>query len=148
MAQQQRQRQRRAPMSEINVVPYIDVMLVLLVIFMITAPLLSQGVNVELPKADSKPMATDAQEPLIVSIDRDGNYYLNVGGKDEEPVSGDELQNRVDIVLRRQPKTAVMVRGDTAVDYGRVVELMVLLQKAGAPNVGIMTAPPENLPKR
>ncbi len=145
---QQRQRQRRGPMAEINVVPYIDVMLVLLVIFMITAPLLSQGVDVELPKADAKPMEKNSQEPLIVSLDARGDYYLNVGGKDEEAVSGDELRQRVEIVLRRQPQTQVMVRGDTAVDYGRVVELMVLLQKAGAPSVGIMTAPPENLPKR
>ena len=145
---QQRQRQRRAPMAEINVVPYIDVMLVLLVIFMITAPLLSQGVDVELPKADSKPLEKESQEPLIVSVDRKGNYYINVGGKDDEPVSGDDLGKRVAIVLRRQPQTPVMVRGDTMVDYGRVVELMVLLQKAGAPNVGIMTAPPEHLPKR
>ncbi len=145
---QQRQRQRRGPMAEINVVPYIDVMLVLLVIFMITAPLLSQGVDVELPKADAKPMEKNSQEPLIVSLDAEGDYYLNVGGKDEEAVSGDELRQRVEIVLRRQPQTQVMVRGDTAVDYGRVVELMVLLQKAGAPSVGIMTAPPENLPKR
>ncbi|MDZ4263992.1 MAG: protein TolR [Pseudomonadota bacterium] len=135
-------------MAEINVVPYIDVMLVLLVIFMITAPLLSQGVDVELPKADAKPMEKNSEEPLIVSLDARGDYYLNVGGKDEEAVSGDELRQRVEIVLRRQPQTQVMVRGDTAVDYGRVVELMVLLQKAGAPSVGIMTAPPENLPKR
>ncbi len=145
---QQRQRQRRGPVAEINVVPYIDVMLVLLVIFMITAPLLSQGVDVELPKADASPMEINSQEPLIVSLDVEGNYYLNVGGKDEEAVSSDELRQRVEIVLRRLPQTQVMVRGDTAVDYGRVVELMVLLQKAGAPSVGIMTAPPENLPKR
>lgn len=145
---QQRQRQRRAPMAEINVVPYIDVMLVLLVIFMITAPLLSQGVDVELPKANAKPMETKTEEPLVVSVDVKGNYYLNVGGKDESIVDNDELSRRVESVLRRQPETQVMVRGDTAVDYGRVVELMVLLQKAGAPSVGIMTAPPENLPKR
>ncbi len=145
---QQRQRQRRAPMAEINVVPYIDVMLVLLVIFMITAPLLSQGVDVELPKANAKPMETKTEEPLVVSVDVKGNYYLNVGGKDESIVDSDELSRRVESVLRRQPQTQVMVRGDTAVDYGRVVELMVLLQKAGAPSVGIMTAPPENLPKR
>lgn len=135
-------------MAEINVVPYIDVMLVLLVIFMITAPLLSQGVDVELPKANAKPMETKTEEPLVVSVDVKGNYYLNVGGKDESIVDNDELSRRVESVLRRQPETQVMVRGDTAVDYGRVVELMVLLQKAGAPSVGIMTAPPENLPKR
>ncbi len=135
-------------MAEINVVPYIDVMLVLLVIFMITAPLLSQGVDVELPKANAKPMETKTEEPLVVSVDVKGNYYLNVGGKDESIVDNDELSRRVEGVLRRQPETQVMVRGDTAVDYGRVVELMVLLQKAGAPSVGIMTAPPENLPKR
>ncbi len=145
---QQRQRQRRAPMAEINVVPYIDVMLVLLVIFMITAPLLSQGVDVELPKANAKPMETKTEEPLVVSVDVKGSYYLNVGAKDESIVDNDELSRRVESVLRRQPETQVMVRGDTAVDYGRVVELMVLLQKAGAPSVGIMTAPPENLPKR
>ncbi len=135
-------------MAEINVVPYIDVMLVLLVIFMITAPLLSQGVDVELPKANAKPMETKTEEPLVVSVDVKGNYYLNIGGKDESIVDNDELSRRVESVLRRQPETQVMVRGDTAVDYGRVVELMVLLQKAGAPSVGIMTAPPENLPKR
>ena len=145
---QQRQRQRRAPMAEINVVPYIDVMLVLLVIFMITAPLLSQGVDVELPKANAKPIESKTEEPLVVSVDVKGNYYLNVGGKDESILESDELSHRVESVLRRQPETQVMVRGDTAVDYGRVVELMVLLQKAGAPSVGIMTAPPENLPKR
>jgi len=148
MVQQRRQRQRRPPMAEINVVPYIDVMLVLLVIFMITAPLLSRGVDVELPKANAKPLEKESQEPLIVSVDRKGDYYLNVGGKDEDPVTANELRKRVAIVLRRQPQTPVMVRGDQAVDYGRVVELMVLLQQAGAPNVGIMTAPPENLPKR
>ena len=135
-------------MAEINVVPYIDVMLVLLVIFMITAPLLSQGVDVELPKANAKPMETKTEEPLVVSVDVKGSYYLNVGAKDESIVDNDELSRRVESVLRRQPETQVMVRGDTAVDYGRVVELMVLLQKAGAPSVGIMTAPPENLPKR
>lgn len=145
---QQRQRQRRAPMAEINVVPYIDVMLVLLVIFMITAPLLSQGVDVELPKADAKPMETKSEEPLIVTLDVMGNYYLNVGGKDEAIIDAGELRHRVEVVLRRQPKTQVMVRGDTAVNYGKMVELMVLLQKSGAPSVGIMTAPPENLPKR
>lgn len=147
MAQQQR-RQRRAPMAEMNVVPYIDVMLVLLVIFMITAPLLSQGVKVELPEANSQPLEKDAKEPLIVTVDVKGNYYINVGGDEEEAVASDALAKRVEIILRREPETPVMVRGDKSVDYGKVIELMVLLQEAGAPSVGMMTDPPKNLPKR
>ena len=141
------QRQRRAPMSEINVVPYIDVMLVLLVIFMITAPLLSQGVQVNLPEADAKPMDEKNTEPLIVSVDADGLFYLNVGGDEKTPVESDEIVRRVGIVLGKVPDTPVMVRGDNAVNYGAVVQAMVLLQQAGAPSVGLMTDPPERTSK-
>ncbi len=137
------QRVRKRPMSEINVVPYIDVMLVLLVIFMITAPLLSQGVKVDLPQAASEPIPPEEREPLVVSVDKSGNLFLNVGENSEEPISHDTLVQRVAAVLRRQPGTAVYVRGDTAVDYGTVVTAMSLLQQAGAPSVGLLTEPPE-----
>jgi len=140
---QQHQRQRRAPMAEINVVPYIDVMLVLLVIFMITAPLLSQGVKVDLPEASAKPLDKDSKEPIVLTVDTKGNYYLNVGGDEKQPVEDDEIIRRVAIVLDRTPDTPVMVGADTNVNYGAVVQAMVLLQKAGAPSVGLKTDPSE-----
>ncbi len=139
-----RTRIRRRPMSEINVVPYIDVMLVLLVIFMITAPLLSQGVKVDLPRASAEPLPPEALEPLVLTVDAAGRYYLNVGGTGEtEPVELETLLARVAAVLRHKPETPVRVRGDRAVDYGRVIEAMVVLQAAGAPNVGLVTEPPD-----
>ncbi len=134
-------RSRKAPMSQINVVPFIDVMLVLLVIFMITAPLLNQGVEVNLPQASAQPLSPDEQEPLIVAVDAAGNLYLNVGEDAKSPIDGETLMARVAAVLRNSPRKAVMVRGDTSVDYGKVVEAMVLLQAAGAPTVGLMTDP-------
>ena len=137
------QRQRRAPMSEINVVPYIDVMLVLLVIFMITAPLLAQGVNVELPQAAAQPLENDSQDPLVVTVDAAGEIYMNVGEKNDSPVTADELVQRTAAVLRRQPDTPVLVRGDQDVNYGRVVTVMTWLQLAGAPSVGLMTEMPD-----
>ena len=138
-----RQRIRKRPMAEINVVPYIDVMLVLLVIFMITAPLLTQGVKVELVEADAKPIEEDAKRPLVVNVDAAGNLYLNVGESPETPLDGETLANNVAAVLRRQPGKSVLVRGDHSVDYGTVVSAMVLLQSAGVPNVGLVTDPPE-----
>jgi biopolymer transport protein TolR len=133
---------RRKPMGEINVVPFIDVMLVLLVIFMITAPMLTQGVQVELPQVTSE--AIDSQEdnePIIVSVDREGGYYLSVGGE-EMAVDLQELGDRVLILLDRQPGTPVMVRGDRYVPYGEVVTLMSTLQVAGVANVGLISEPP------
>jgi biopolymer transport protein TolR len=130
-------------MSEINVVPYIDVMLVLLVIFMITAPLLTQGVKVDLPEASAEPLPPDALEPLVLTVDVDGRYYLNVGGGGETvPVDLETLYARVAAVLRHKPETPVMVRGDRLVDYGQVIQAMVRLQAAGAPTVGLITEPP------
>ncbi len=140
---QQRQRQRRAPMAEINVVPYIDVMLVLLVIFMITAPLLSQGVKVDLPEASAKPLDKDSKEPIVLTVDTKGNYYLNVGGDEKKAVEADEIIRRVAIVLDRTPDTPVVVGADRNVNYGAVVKAMVLLQQAGAPSVGLKTDPSE-----
>jgi biopolymer transport protein TolR len=138
-----RQRIRKRPMAEINVVPYIDVMLVMLVIFMITAPLLTQGVKVDLPEAAAQPIEESDKEPLVVSVDADGNLYLNVGEAPDDPVAAEGLVQTVAAVLRRQPQKSVLVRGDHAVDYGAVVSAMVLLQQAGVPNVGLVTEPPE-----
>ena len=137
------QRQRRGPMAEINVVPYIDVMLVLLVIFMITAPLLSQGVQVDLPKADAKPLDKESREPIEVAVDAKGAFYINIGGDEKVPVEAEDIVTRVSIILRKHPDTPVVVRGDKHVDYGAVVQAMVLLQEAGAPSVGLATDPIE-----
>ena len=137
-------RHSRKPMSQINVVPYIDVMLVLLVIFMITAPLVTQGVKVDLPQAESEPLPPDDLEPLIVTVDLEGRLYVNIGSDKEQPVDEDTLRLRVAAVLRNKPKTPIMVRGDKSVDYGKVVDAMVLVQAAGAPSVGLITESPEN----
>ncbi|MCC6207565.1 MAG: protein TolR [Gammaproteobacteria bacterium] len=136
-------RVHRRPMSEINVVPYIDVMLVLLVIFMITAPLLTQGVQVDLPKAAAKPMKSEQPEPLVATVDAQGLIYLNVGGAEDKPIDADTLVQRAAAVLRNKPTTPVMVRGHSKADYGSVVGVMTLLQQAGAPSVGLVTESPE-----
>jgi biopolymer transport protein TolR len=132
-------------MGDINVVPYIDVMLVLLIIFMITAPMLTQGVKVDLPSADANPvdMPDENTEPFVVSVDAQGNFYAAVGDKQEEPIGAQELMAKTAAVLRRNPKTPVLVRGDTDASYGYVVSAMALLQKAGAPSVGLITQQPE-----
>lgn len=134
-------RPRRA-VAEINVVPYIDVMLVLLVIFMATAPLLMQGVEVDLPKASSTPVSDSDAEPLIVSIDAQAKLYLNLGASDDQALSIETVRQRVGTVLKRNPEKAVMVWGDAAVPYGEVVSLMSELQAAGAPSVGLVTEAP------
>ncbi|QJQ96663.1 MULTISPECIES: protein TolR [Halomonadaceae] len=132
----------RKPMGEINVVPFIDVMLVLLVIFMITAPMLTQGVQVDLPQVTSEPIEDmEDRDPIIVSVDREGQYYISLGD-DETSVSLDELADRVIIILDRRPDTPVMVRGDRSVPYGQVVTLMSTLQVAGVANVGLISEPP------
>ena len=138
-----RQRVRKRPIAEINVVPYIDVMLVMLVIFMITAPLLTQGVKVDLPEAAAQPIEEADKEPLVVSVDASGKLYLNVGEAPDTPVDAEGLVQTVAAVLRRQPQKSVLVRGDHAVEYGAVVSAMVLLQQAGVPSVGLVTEPPE-----
>jgi len=125
------------------VVPYIDVMLVLLVIFMITAPLLAQGVKVDLPQAASEPIEPKQKEPLIVTVNAQGVYFLNVGDNPMNGIDNETLVKRVATVLRRQPETPVLVRGDKNVNYGKVVTAMTLLQKAGAPSVGLLTEAPE-----
>jgi len=129
-------------MGEINVVPYIDVMLVLLIIFMITAPLLTQGIKVELPKAAAQPVDPSQQEPLVLSIDRQGLLYVNVGGAPDRPVSEDILTARATAALQRSPERQVLVKADQGITYGRVVQAMVILQHAGAKKVGFLTEPP------
>lgn len=130
-------KRRKKLMSEINVVPYIDVMLVLLVIFMITAPLLSQGVKVDLPKAAAQPVDSQDRETLVVTVDREGRYFL-----DEHRITSEELSRKVAAILRARPQTPVLIRGDRQSSYGEVVKAMTLLQSAGAPSVGLLTEPP------
>ncbi|MDJ0879553.1 MAG: protein TolR [Halieaceae bacterium] len=136
-------RKKHRPMSEINVVPYIDVMLVLLVIFMVTAPLLMQGVKVDLPEANSDPVENQDPEPLIVSINDKGELFLNLGADQKQVLSLATVRDRVGVVMRRNPDKPVMVWGDRNVPYGEVVVLMTALQDAGAPSVGLVTEPPQ-----
>ena len=139
--------QKRKLMGEINVVPYIDVMLVLLIIFMVTAPLLTQGIKVELPKAAAEPIEdVPDHEPLIVSVDADGNLYINVGDGKETPRTAQDIVTRTQIVLGERPGTPVLVKADRAVPYGNVVGAMVLLQQAGADSVGFVTDPLDTYP--
>ncbi len=137
-------RKRRRPVAEINVVPYIDVMLVLLIIFMVTAPLVTQGVKVDLPKASAEPLQEDTKPPLIASVDAAGQYYLNVGDAQETPLDAVDLATLVAAQLQVEPNTPVIVKGDGDVPYNNVVQLMVLLQRAGVPSVGLMTDAPES----
>lgn len=149
-----RNRNNKKQLAEINVVPYIDVMLVLLIIFMVTTPLLSQGVHVDLPKAQAQALDNKPPEPLIVSIDAQGNYYLNTSSDPDKPLTNDELSMQVKQQLtntstasnaengqsvNNNEKRQILVKGDKNVDYGKVVQAMVILQQAGAPSVGLMT---------
>lgn len=139
--------QKRKLMGEINVVPYIDVMLVLLVIFMVTAPLLTQGIEVDLPKASSEPIdEVPNHRPLVLSVDVDGNLFLDIGENENEPASGKEVVAKVGAVLRNRPDTPVLVKADRAVAYGNVVGAMVLLQQGGAQSIGFVTDPLDSYP--
>ena len=133
---------KRRAVSEINVVPYIDVMLVLLIIFMITAPIVQQGVEVELPKLSANSLPPEQQEPVILTVSKAGDYYLNVGDNLKKPVTDDVVIQRVTLVLKQKPQTPVLVRGDKDVNYGAVTTAMVLLQSAGVEKVGLMTEQP------
>ena len=132
---------RRKPMSEINVVPYIDVMLVLLVIFMVTAPLMTQGIKVELPAADSEAIeVSDPDDFLVVSIDAEGRYFLNIGEK-ETPMSLETMALQTEKVVTAQPSIKVLIEGDQAVTYGYVMSAMDRLKNAGIEDVGLVTQP-------
>ncbi len=135
-------RKRRKPVAEINVVPYIDVMLVLLIIFMVTAPLVTQGVKVDLPQANAEPLDEESKSPIIASIDAQGQYFVSTGESDnEEPMSATDVAVLVAAQLQIDPNTPVVVKADRNIPYNNVIELMVLLQRAGAPSVGLMTEP-------
>lgn len=137
------QRKRRRLLAEINVVPYIDVMLVLLVIFMITAPMLTQGVKVNLPSADAKPVnPPEDQEPLLINVDAQGRYYIKAGKAPKQPVTADKLLAMVTLVLRHKPDTPILIGGDRQVSYGAVVKIMALLRQAGVSQLGLITEPP------
>ena len=135
-------RKRRGPIAEINVVPYIDVTFVLLMIFMITAPLVQTGVDVDLPQASTNPVDLKNDPPVIVSIKKNGDVYIDVGDRQDEPVTEEVLYNRVATVLRANPQAQIYLRGDHSVDYGTIVKVMAALKTAGAPKVGLMTTPP------
>lgn len=134
-------RYRRKLIAEINVVPYIDVMLVLLIVFMVAAPLLMQGIDVELPQAQSQPITKDALKSVIVSIKADRSLYINLGEDKEKPKSIKSIQTMVSKVLKQNPEVSVLVWGDKKVPYGEVVTLMSALQQVGASSVGLVTEP-------
>ena len=139
-----RSKGKRRLMSEINVVPYIDVMLVLLIIFMITAPLLTQGISVDLPNAPAQQLDAGDNEPLVLSVDSEGRYYLNVGDNEDQPIDDATVIERASAVLRRNAQTPVLVQADETVPYGRVVTGAVLLQQSGASKIGFQTDPGGN----
>ena len=132
---------RRRLVSEINVVPYIDVMLVLLIIFMVTAPLLKQGVDVDLPTAPANPLDVESPEPIVISVDRRGKMYLNISTKPDISINKMALVDQVRAALAKQPQRPVMVRGDANGPYQNVVKTLVLLQKANVESVGLVTEP-------
>ena len=135
------ERKRRKPMAEINVVPYIDVTLVLLIIFMITAPLIQSGVDVDLPQADAKNISLeDLPNPVIITITKTGDFFIDLGnGEDDELVTANEVLILTQAVRKNKPATQVYIRGDKEVEYGKVVTVMAALKNAGVPNVGLMT---------
>jgi len=142
-----RPQQKRKPMSEINVVPYIDVMLVLLIIFMVTAPMLTQGVKVDLPQTTSDPIQQDKDvESITVSVDANGAYYMDIGDRSSDPMTLAEVREQVANILSQRTNGEVLVRGDEFVEYGVVVRLMAELQAAGATGVGLITDAPQERP--
>ena len=142
----QTRRHKRKLKAEINVVPYIDVMLVLLIIFMVTAPLMNLGVDIELPESNAKSLTVDS-EPVQVSIDAEGKLYLTLGKAEREPIERDALVTKVSAFVASNPKVPVLIGGDHRIEYGQVFEIMVLLQQSGVPKVGLMSRPPETKKK-
>jgi biopolymer transport protein TolR len=131
---------RRRPMAEINVVPYIDVTLVLLIIFMITTPMLQSGVEVDLPRAQAAMVEQkDDTPPLVISIQQGGNYFINSGNGEDEAISKEAIYPRVEMILKNKPETQVLINADKNIDYGTVVTTMAVLKHAGVPSVSLMT---------
>jgi biopolymer transport protein TolR len=129
-------RARYTPMAEINVTPFVDVMLVLLIIFMVAAPLLNVGVPVDLPKTDAKPI-TGQDEPLVVSIDSKGDAFLQ-----ETKLSNDELAAKLKSIAVAKPDTRIFVRGDKGIQYGRIMEVMGIVSSSGFTKVGLVAEQP------
>ena len=142
MARQRYHRRKRTLMAEINVVPYIDVMLVLLVIFMITAPLLTTGVEVDLPQTDAKTVQAENLDPIVLSVDSIGDWYLSLAEDPELPINREGTLRLVRDALGADPRRPVRVAADRSIDYGRVMEAMVALQVAGADKVQLMSGAP------
>jgi biopolymer transport protein TolR len=140
MANTSSRRHKRKLKAEINVVPYIDVMLVLLIIFMVTAPLLNLGVDIQLPQSAAKAIQND-KEPAVVSVDASGNLFLTLGASEREAIDADALVNKISAFVRENPQIPVLVAGDESADYGMIYQAMVLLQSAGVPKVGLMSQP-------
>ncbi|MCP5419354.1 MAG: protein TolR [Gammaproteobacteria bacterium] len=138
-----RRRAHKRFMSEMNMVPYIDVMLGLLVIFMITVPLLNQGVDVDLPQAASEMMPTEERQPLILTVDVHGSYYLNLSKDPRQSLDAEAIVAGTRAALKNDPQLPVLVRADKDVDYGAVMGAMILLQRGGAAKVGLVTESPE-----
>jgi len=140
MALQHRGRRRRRRMAEINIVPYIDVMLVLLIIFMVTAPMLNLGADIQLPQSAAKALQ-DEKQPVLVSVDEQGDVYLTLGKSPREKVDDQTLVKKVSAFVKQDPKVSVLLGGDKRVDYGRVNQVLGLLQEAGVAKVGLMSQP-------
>ena len=135
-----RTRKRRKLKAEINVVPYIDVMLVLLIIFMVTAPLLNLGVDIHLPQSTAKAVQTD-KEPIVISVDQGGKLYLTLGAAQKESIDADTLVKKVSAFVRQNPQVPVLIAGDLRASYGEVYEILPALQQAGVAKVGLMSQP-------
>jgi len=142
-----RRKIKRKPVAEINVVPYIDVMMVLLVIFMISTPLLTQGVKVDLPQAQTENLEIEVADTLIVKVDHRGTLFLTVGNNEEESLTRENLLEQVKQHMQQNPKTTVLVAGDERAEYRLVMDLLALLSNANVPNVGLMTKPIDELIK-
>ena len=138
---------KRRMNAEMNVVPYIDVMLVLLIIFMVTAPLLTQGIEVELPATDGEQM-TQGEEPITLSVNRDGEFFLNVGDNKGEPLSDEDVRARAGAIVRNKPQEMFLVEGDAKVPYESVARAMAVLQSAGVQKIGFVTDPVVTTPKK
>ena len=142
--QSARTRVRTRPKAEINVVPYIDVMLVLLVIFIATAPVVMQGVTVDLPQAEAEPMNEDQKTPIIATVDKVGQYYVTIDTNNVKMGSLDELTAYVSSELQKDLTRPVVVQGDAQVPYDNVIQLMNALKKSGVKSVGLVTEPVSN----
>ena len=136
-------KKRRNLVADINVVPYIDVMLVLLVVFMVAAPLMIQGIVLNLPEVTNQVLPREKEDPLIISVDSEGTFFLEVQSTQNDALSPEELANQIKKILKVNPRLQVVVRGDGKVEYQKVMELMSVLQSVGAEDVGLITQPPK-----